>query len=213
MSYRFCLPVLAILTLQASPAHAQATDNYGIAAIFGTARREDNRTGAKISRNGVSIGMEGHYTASPVTFEMRYVQSGMSDDQDLIEGELFAGVQPLSWLRVKAGRHIRAVILDDVTERWQTWELRVRTAGEVFAPSSQAYGVHTYGEFWLALAGSANISGDFGAGRGVEGGLFFRMTNSALFGRLAYRVDRSTISGGPRLENLQELSISIGWGR
>jgi hypothetical protein len=209
---------LAILALQPVSTTAQTTQNRGVSIFFGTARREDNRTGEKISRSGIAVGLEGYYSFGRVMFDLRYLQSGLpgspmdTTSHDLVEGELFVGTQVLPWLNVKLGRHIRSVIIGGVTELWRSWELRLRTQGEVYAPASQAYGVHTYGEIWLALAGWNNVTGEFGAGRGIEGGMYVRLRDSPITGRLGYRVDRSSVADGPRLENIQEMTISIGWG-
>jgi len=91
--------------------------------------------------------------------------------------------------------------------------LRLRAQGEVWAPASQAFGVHSYAQLWGALAGSVNVPGGFGSGRGIEGGLLVRFSESPLAARLGYRIDRGTTSGGARRETIHEFTISFGWGR
>ncbi len=196
-----------------SSSAAQVTSQYGVSAVIGTARRADNRTGSDIARNGIALGIEGHYNVGRVNMDARYLQGGLSDNHDVIEGEIFVGTHVVPWLKAQLGRHIRSVLINDVTERWSMWEIRLRAQGEVWTPASQAYGVYSYAQLVGALAGSVNVPGDFGSGRGIEGGLLVRFAESQFAARLGYRVDRGTTSGGVRKETIHAFTISFGWGR
>ena len=197
------LPAFILLAVNAMPCSAQVTSQYGVAADCwdcSSARQSDRRRTS--ARNGIAVGVEGHYNKGPLRFDASIRSRGVVQQPGCRRGrDLSPGTDLVPWLKAQLGRHIRSIVIDDITERWSMWEVRLRAQGEVWSPASQAYGVHSYAQIWGALAGSVDVPGDFGSGRGIEGGLLVRFSESPLAARLGYRVERGTTSGGVRKGN------------
>jgi len=208
------LYVLALLTIPVSPAIAAAQQaEYAFLGILGSARRQATRGALENQVSGASVGIEGFTGFGKFVLEGRYIQGGVADNEDVVEGELMLGYRLREWATLKFGPHIRSFIIDGVTERWSFWEARVRGTGQVYAPESQVLAIDSYVELWMALAGSVNLAGGFGSGRGLEGGVVVRVAGSPIAGRIGYRVDQGNVSGGGRRDVVQELILAVGFGR
>lgn len=215
---RYICGLLALLALPVASSIAEAQQaEYAFLGILGSARRQVTRGTVENQATGASVGVEGFTGFGRFTVEGRYLQGGLQggigENEDVVEGELMLGYRLRDWFTVKFGPHIRSFIIDGVTERWTFWEARLRGTGEVYAPESQVISIDSYGELWIALAGSVELAGGFGSGRGIEGGIVVRLAGSPIAGRLGYRIDQGNVSGGDRRDIVQELILAVGFGR
>jgi hypothetical protein len=131
---------------------------------------------------------------------------GGGASQDLVDGLLLAQFRALPWLTVGAGPHARALVVPGSTEQWTFVEGRVRAEGEVIQGR-----VRAHVQLWTALSAHSNAPGTSAAGRGGEAGLTLSLPRSPVWVRLVYAIDRA--SAGPRAETLEDVALSVGYGR
>src|SRR2546429_2981928 len=80
-------------------------------------------------------------------------RSGSTDTvpRDLVEARLLLGVQPVPWLTLGVGPHVRAFVFDTTTVRWVMWQARARVQGALPSPR-----LETDVELWYALSAKVN---------------------------------------------------------
>jgi len=71
--------------------------------------------------------------------------------------------------------------------------------------------VRTHVELWIGLASHTNVTGASASARGGEVGLTLALPRSPVWGRLTYAIDRAAI--GTRVETLEDVALSVGFGR
>lgn len=149
----------------------------------------------------------------PVSLDIAYAQGRLTADtgnaaaRDIVEGSLFVAYRPVPWLALKTGPHLRAYAAPGGTERWALWEGRAH----VDAPIEGGEWV-AYGEGWMALASSVNVSPGSAGARGAEAGLTLKLPQSPLWARLAYVVDQARLKNNARTESVQSVVLAIGFG-
>lgn len=173
--------------------------------------------GAKLS--GLVAGGRLRVDLRPVSFELSYSQGRLAADtggapaRDIVEGSLFLTARPLPWLALKAGPHLRAYAAPGGTERWVLWEGRAHADAPIIEGQWLAYG-----EVWVAVASSVNVSSGASGARGAEAGLTLKLPQSPkllqspLWVRLAYVVDQARLKNNAGTESLQSVVLAIGLG-
>lgn len=162
--------------------------------------------------SGTALGMEGRADLWGVILEVGYLQGRVKPDsgsplpRDVVEGRLLVGNRPWRGLTFKAGPHIRSYLTTSGTQRWFFWEARVRGERPIVAS------VRGYAEIWRVLSGDVNVVEGFDGGQGGEAGMLVRLPGSAVWGRLAYGIERSKLGGGTRIETVEGLSLAVGYG-
>lgn len=179
-----------------------------------TFRGTETPTG-KVRASGMLLGIEGRVGLNRAFLQMKYLQGPLSAgpgnvERDLVEGELLIGVHTTPWLALKAGLHIRSFATGGVVERWVLWEGRVAGEGELYAPRSETFSLHSYFEGWLVVSGNASVVDPFDRGLGAEAGLQVRLAGRPYHGRLAYRIDHGQLGSGARQETVEGLILGIG---
>lgn len=196
----------------ASPVHAQLANHIVLGGGGSSTRLQTIASGVPATLSGITAFGAGRIGSGLLGLEVTYRQGSLTPDtgagqkQDVVDGRVLAIVKPLSWLQVAAGPHLRAYIVPGLTERWVLIEARVRAEGSV-APT-----VRTHIEIWTALSAKVN-TGSGGAARGGEAGITIRLPRSPVWGRLTYAIDRAAVSGGGRIETLEDIALSVGFGR
>lgn len=161
--------------------------------------------------SGLVAGGRLRFTVLPLSLDLSYSQGRLTAhsvgtaSRDIVEGSLLLGGRPLPWLSLKAGPHLRAFPAPGGTERWVLWEGRAHADAPMLGDEWLAYG-----ELWVAVASSVNVSPGAGGARGAEAGLSLRLPQSPLWARLAYVVDQASFKGGARTESLQSVVLTIG---
>ena len=206
---RFGAVVVAIAVLP-SAIHAQGLRFSGAVQVSTVSFKTSSPN--PVSMSGLGIGglvrVSGVWLAQ---LELRYEQAGISTAdggtaQDLVEGDLLLGIRVLPWLTVKTGPSVRASVTDLGTEKWVSWEARIR--GDVRLIGTAVRG---YAEAWSVLSGNVNLNDDFGEGQGVEGGLAFDLFGS-FWGEIGYRFDRDVLAGDVRTDITEKLYVRFGLG-
>jgi hypothetical protein len=206
--------LLALLALAgaAAPARAQLGGRLSLGA-GGSATRLQRRTGVGETFSGITAFGAGRIGGPRFALEGAYRQGSLTPDSgaagglDVVEARLLATARPLPWLQVAAGPHARAWIVPGSTARWIFIEGRLRAEGFVLTEM-----LRTHVEVWTALSAKSN-DGSSGSARGGEAGLTVRFPRSPVWARLAYAIDRAAVSGGSRVETLEDIAISVGIGR
>lgn len=163
------------------------------------------------SFTGVALGLAGTVPLWRLELDVRYLNGNLGSSTpdlslDLVEAEMLVGLRPLPWFVVKAGPHARAFKTERSTERWLFWEIRARIEAGLLTPR-----LESYLELWGALVGNVNFGQSFGSGRGVEAGLTYQHQSLPLLGRIGYRIDRGSVSGGSIFDSIQQVLIAVGY--
>ena len=103
-----------------------------------------------------------------------------------MQGTVWAGVRPWPWLELSAARRIRAFVTDTATERWGTWQGRIRVGGPILGPW-----LDSYAALWWGTAPQ-------GAGGSARGGqVSVVVAPGALVSfKLSYSLDQVELPGG-----------------
>ncbi len=109
---------------------------------------------------------------------------------DVVEGAVSAGISPWPWLEVGAARRVRAYVTDSATQRWSTWQARLRVGGAVLGPA-----LTSYAEAWWGFAVQGSPSAPAGNPRGGEAGLILSPAGPVSL-TLAYHIDQLAAGGG-----------------
>ena len=162
---------------------------------------------------GLAAGLQGRLLLHRFWLEAAYTQGRLSADgvaaapRDLVDGTLFAAIQPRPWLTIKTGPRLRAYVAPAADEHWAMWEVHARAGGPAIFGS-----VRGYAELWFALASSVNTDQGSGGAGGGEAGITFQVPLTRLRGRLVYAVDQAKMKSGTRSETLESVSLSVGLG-
>jgi len=167
------------------------------------------------SFGGPTFGVQAGVSLDKVTLSATYLEgrleprSGSTDTvpRDLVEARLLLGVQPVPWLTLGVGPHVRAFVFDTTTVRWVMWQARARVQGAL--PSTR---LETYVELWYALSAKVNLPEPIDHMQGGEAGVVLRPRGSAVWFRLAYRVDGAQLASGGRSESVEAVSFALGIG-
>jgi hypothetical protein len=217
VSRRIALLILGALVLLPARGEAQIprTSVAGTLLLTRLDREVVPLSGNPSNENftGVALGLQGTVPLWVFELDVRYLNGKLNSknpdvDLDLVEAEVLLGLRPLPWIVLKAGPHARAFQTVQSTERWLFWEIRARAEAGLLAPR-----LGTYLEFWGALVGNVNFGPSFGSGRGAEAGLTYHFGTVPLWGRIGYRVDRGSVSGGAIFDSVQQVLIGFGYGR
>jgi len=207
--------VACALTLVASPLAAQQRPRGTVFADGAIVRFGEVLGTPAGSFSGPTFGVEGGVSLRSLRLGAGYLEgrvqpsSGSSDSvaRDLVEARAFLGVQLLPWLRLSVGPHVRAFVMDAVTERWVLWPLRARAQTALASTP-----LETYVELWRALSAKVNLPEAVDHVQGGEAGVVLRPRGSALWMRLGYRVDGAQLGGGSRSESVEAVSFAVGIG-
>jgi hypothetical protein len=204
--------VLAALAA-ATPAHAQLTGRLSLGAGGSATALQRRSAGTDAVFRGITAFGGGRIGTPRFALEGTYRQGSLTPDSgggsglDIVEARLLATARPLPWLQVAAGPHARAWIIPGSTTRWIFIEGRLRAEGFMLTEM-----LRTHVEVWTALSARSN-DGSSGSARGGEAGLTVRFPRSPVWARIAYAIDRAAVSGGGRVETLEDIAISVGIGR
>jgi hypothetical protein len=159
---------------------------------------------------GVAWGLEGgaawRRLALRLGFERGPLQpDGTVVDRDRIEGFALVGVTPIPAISVYFGPHARALVVDQVTERWLWWEVRGRAIVPIVKRRLDAYA-----DGWSAVSGSVAPSQAFGSARGGSVGLVIRFAPTLFGVRVGYGIDQVTGGTAGRRETIEGLKIAFG---
>jgi len=204
---------LLLLALAARPAAAQLPRYLGVDVGLASASFQSASPygGEKLS----GFAGVGHWriVLRPVSIDVAYAQGRLSADtgsavpRSLVDGSIFATYRPLPWLALKTGPHVRAYAAAGGTERWMLWEGRAHADAPLLDGEWQAYG-----ELWVSLASSVNVTPGADGARGAEVGLTLKLPRSPGWARLAYAVDQMRLRYDARTESLQSVALTLGFG-
>jgi hypothetical protein len=182
---------------------AQGLDWSAAAIVVGVRAQGDSSRTAGTVLGGLASARFGR-----LEVEGRYLQ-GALQSQDLVQGQLAVRYDATSWLTAQTAARARAYVTPAGTERWLVWVLGVRVA-------TPLVGTTVRGDIglWRALALSANVGSTQGrAGRGGEAGVTLQLVDRPWWFRLAYGIDRSTVSGAARHDTVEEFTLTVGLHR
>jgi hypothetical protein len=193
--------------------HGQRRLSGTVAALVGSATVGRVASISSEQLSGPLFGLRGTLRFWRVELIGQYAQGnlgaeGGSVSEDLVEGGLTLAVRPVPQLSLGIGPHARSYVTDVSTERWTFWEARARLETDLVGTS-----VRSSLEGWFALSGGVSTALPFGNGRGIEGGVRVRVASTPAWVRLAYRVDRGTLSNDLRVDTVEQLFIQVGIGR
>ncbi|UCD25690.1 MAG: hypothetical protein JSW51_07200 [Gemmatimonadota bacterium] len=160
---------------------------------------------------GIAFGGRGVVTWRKLRLDLRYLEGGLSPeaeapDEDIVEGELMLGFVPLSWLTLRFGPHIRSFVTNQGTQRWIFWEGHVGGALELGTPR-----LITYFDLWHVFGANVDAVEEYDSGNGIEGGIRFTLDRLPFWGKLAYRIDHSSLGAGSRSKTVEQMVFAIGW--
>ena len=192
-----------------SPVDAQRVQVSG--AVQASAVSLKRTTTETASLGGLGVGGVLRVAAWLAQLELNYQQAGLSASdgdlsQDLVEGEALLGIRFFPWLMVKVGPRIRANVTDLGTEKWVTWQGRIRTDTRLIGSH-----VRAHVEVWSVLSGDVNLNNAFGQGQGVEGGLEVKLFG-AFWGGFGYRFDRDVLRDNVRTDVTEQVYLRFGMG-
>jgi hypothetical protein len=193
--------------------HAQLANVVSLGAGGSAARLQVDASGTTTLLSGITAFGSGRLGGRRFGLEGAYRQGSLTPDagtgaaQDIVELRVLATARPLAWLQAGVGPHLRAYVVPGSTSRWVFIEGRVRAEGFVLSEV-----LRTHVELWAALSAKSN-SGGSGSARGGEAGLTVRMPRSPVWARISYAIDRAAQSASGRVETLEDISLSIGFGR
>ncbi len=207
----------AVLILGPAVSHAQTAEKSVAGTLLLTRLDREltpvSGSPSNESFSGVALGLEGTVPVWRFELDLRYLYGKLNSDNpdldlDLVEAELMLGLRPLPWVVLKAGPHARAFNTVESTERWLFWEIRARVEAGLLTPR-----LGSYFELWGALVGNVNFGPSFGGGRGAEAGLTYSPQSLPVRGRIGYRIDRGSVSGGSIFDSVQQVVIGFGYSR
>jgi len=179
---------------------AQGVDWSGGATVVGVRTHGDLGAVAGTVLGGLGSARFGRFEV-----EGRYLQ-GALDSRDLVQGQLAVRYDATSWLTAQTAARARAYVTPAGTERWVVWLLGVRVATPLVGST-----VRGDVGMWSALALSANVGSSQGrGGRGGEAGVTLQVPSRPWWFRLAYGIDRSTVTGAGRRETVEEFTLTVG---
>jgi hypothetical protein len=160
---------------------------------------------------GIAFGGRGTVTWRKLRLDLRYLEGGLSakadgPDEDIVEGEVTLGFLPLSWLTLRLGPHIRSFVTAQGTQRWIFWEGHAAGALELGSPR-----LVTYFDLWHVFAADVDAVESFDRGNGIEGGIRFSLDRLPFWGKLAYRIDQSSLGDGSSTNTVEQMVFAIGW--
>jgi hypothetical protein len=202
-----------LVGLVARQAAAQLPTNLGLDLGLSRPRFQSASPLGGEQLSGLVAGGRVRLVLKPVSLDMAYSQGRLTADtgsaaaRDIVEGSLFLTVRPVPWLALKGGPHLRAYAAPGGTERWVLWEGRAHADMPILDGAWLAYG-----ELWLAVASSVNVSPGADGARGAEAGLTIQLPRSPLWARLAYTVDQAKFKNGARTESVQSVVLAVGFG-
>jgi hypothetical protein len=203
-----------MIAMGAAPVRAQLANRLSLGGGGASARLRAATPGAAGTLSGITAFGTGRISLRRFALQGEYRQGSLTPDsgtgtgQDLVEARLLAAMRPLPWLQIAAGPHLRAYVVPGSTERWVFLEGRVRAEGAVIGEM-----VVTHLEMWTAFSSKVNVPGGASAARGGEVGLTVRFPRSPIWARLTYAIDRAALTGNARVETLEDVAISVGFGR
>jgi len=209
---RLAAPLL-LLALAARPAAAQLPRYFGVDVGVSSASFQSTAPGGGEKLSGFAGVGHWRIVLHPVSIDVAYAQGRLSADtgsavpRALVEGSVLATYRPVPWLALKTGPHVRAFSATGGTERWMLWEGRAHADAPLLDGEWQAYG-----ELWVALASSVNVTPGAGGARGAEAGLTLKLPRSPVWARLAYAVDQMRLKNDARTESLQSVALTLGFG-
>jgi hypothetical protein len=202
-----------LLALAARPAAAQLPRYLGVDVGVSSASFQSTAPGGGEKLSGFAGVGHWRIVLRPVSIDVAYAQGRLSADtgsavpRALVEGSVFATYRPVPWFALKTGPHVRAFAATGGTERWMLWEGRAHADAPLLDGEWQAYG-----ELWVALASSVNVTPGAGGARGAEAGLTLKLPRSPVWARLAYAVDQMRLKNDARTESLQSVALTLGFG-
>jgi hypothetical protein len=204
-----------LLSIGYAPVVAQSSLPVSVGAMSAIAFRNSSTSAGTEKTNGLVVGVGGTVRFRRFSLEVSYLEGSLSSGaanagHDLVEGELLVGVYPMPWLAVKTGVHIRSFVTGAIAERWVLWEGRVQAEGELYAPHSETFSLHSYAAGWYVVSGDASLVDRYDGGSGAEAGMIVRLTGKPFQARLAYRVDHDQLAGGARQETVETLVLGVG---
>lgn len=163
--------------------------------------------------SGMVLGAEGGLVTDRFVVRLRYAEGHVNPKagstaaaRDVVEGEALVGVRAMPWLTLWVGPGARAYTTADGDQRWLLWSGRVTGRGTLLPGRMQ-----TFVEIWGALSGKVGSPSIKAGGRGANGGLELRLSESSQFwGRLGYRIESSHADG--MRETVESLTLSVIYG-
>jgi hypothetical protein len=205
--------IVALLAVAAAavPGNAYAQLRFGahvegIAAVPRIERRAPNGT---LRLNGTAFGIAASVGFGGVGLSLQYLEGPIRTDTSttFVQGGAFLTVQPVPFAYLALGARARAFVTDAATDRWLEWQARTGVNSRLLPQ------LRSYLSLWYGFAGSVNSGASLSNGRGVSGGLVFQPTGFPLWITAAYSADRSALTGGTRVDVVEEFTFSVGIGR
>ena len=162
---------------------------------------------------GSVVGVEGGLVSDRLLVRVRYAEGHVNpksattaDGRDVVEGEALVGFRALPWLTVWGGPSARAYTMGNSDQRWIIWTARATARGTLLPGRMQSF-VELYGAF----SGSVGDPALHAGGRGLNGGLELRLSQSKQFwSRLGYKMESMHAEG--MRETVETFSLSLLYG-
>lgn len=208
---------LAIATFLALvPAVSPAQEQRLQFSVGGTAAQQIVQSMIEPARSrftGTLLGIEGGMVSDHLLLRVRYAEGRVSpkagssgDPRDVVEGEALVGFRALPWLTLWGGPSARAYTIGNSDQRWMIWTARASGRGTLLPNRLQSFF-----ELYGAFSGSVGDPALHAGGRGLNGGLEMRLSQTGMFwGRVGYKME-STHAAGLR-ETVETFSFSLMYG-
>lgn len=209
------LPAL-LLVVALMPAAARAQEQRLQFTFAGTASQQIVQSMVEPSHDrftGALLGVEGGMVSDRLLLRVRYAEgrvnpkSGTSgDSRDVVEGEALVGFRALPWLTLWGGPSARAYTIGSSDQRWIIWTARATARGSLMPNRLQ-----TFVELYGAFSGNVGDPALHAGGRGLNGGLEMRLSQTGMFwGRLGYKMESAHAAG--LRETVETFSFSLVYG-
>lgn len=210
---RIALPAALVFAVALAPGRSDAQSGVGLTLNLAPMPVRATRMADTVASrySGVTIGGGIEVRLGRLRLDLRYLEGGLGSnqdipDQDIVEGEVLLGMAPLSWLVLKGGPHIRSYVTSQGTQRWVFWEGRAAATAKLGSPS-----LLSYLEVWHVFGSDVDAVEEYDSGNGLEGGIRLTLNRLPFWGKLAYRVDHSSLGGGAKTDTVEQLVFALGW--
>lgn len=203
--------VLVLAAVVLAPDRVAAQSRFGgeLRGLVSVSALERTQSGIAAELDGTLIGGGAAVRFAFLELRGRYLQGTVEQEggttaQDLVDGDLQLRVRPVRFLSIGFGPHARSYV-EAGTERWLVWQARAGL--DVWLVPNVVRGAL---DLALGLGGNVNSGAEFGAGRGVTGGLELRVPGTPIFVGVGYSLDRLSLRDDTRVDTVEQFLVRAG---
>lgn len=211
MSLRPMVPLTAVVALAALAPHRAVAQQASVAVTAAFARVHDPWPAPGAVWQGRLLGGAANLRIWWLNLATAYAEGELhrsgSPPWTLVDGEAFAGLQPVRWAGVSVGPHARTYVTPYGRFRRVLWEGRVRLDATLAGRAASGFL-----ELRRPVSSRLNTSESLSAAVAGAAGLVLSPPSVPFELRLAYRFEKGDIGLAPRRESTEQLLVGIALG-